>query len=70
MLDDILVCGSRNNLAKIWRKPYHQKSNHEQINFYDRVWSVALSEHNKFLLAIGTSGAHHISAITVFDLIK
>lgn len=70
MLDDILVCGSRDNFAKIWRKPYHKKSNYEQINLRDRVWSVALSEHDRSLLAIGTSGAHHISTVTIFDLIK
>ncbi|XP_044259819.1 F-box/WD repeat-containing protein 4 isoform X2 [Tribolium madens] len=69
LLDDVLVSGSRDNIVRIWRKPYNETII-EQITLYDQVWSVALCEEDTSLLAIGTAGVHHRPTLTVFDLNK
>ncbi|EEZ99019.2 F-box/WD repeat-containing protein 4-like Protein [Tribolium castaneum] len=69
LLDDILVSGSRDNFVRIWRNPFNE-SIIEQIDLCDRVWSVALCEEDKSLLAIGTAGVHPTPPLTIFDLNK
>jgi F-box/WD-40 domain protein 4 len=66
MSDGIMVTGSRDNYVKIWQKG--DSSSCQKIDLRDRVWSVALSEENTSLLAIGTAGTSDISTVTVFDM--
>jgi WD40 repeat protein len=68
MSDGIMVTGSRDNYVKIWQKG--DSSSCQKIDLRDRVWSVALSEENTSLLAIGTAGTSDISTVTVFDMSK
>ncbi|RZC34718.1 F-box/WD repeat-containing protein 4 [Asbolus verrucosus] len=74
MSDDIMVSGSRDNYVKIWRKPVDDdpdfKIDNEKIDLFDRVWSVALSEDAKSLLAIGTAGISSRSTVTIHDMIN
>ncbi|XP_063912481.1 F-box/WD repeat-containing protein 4 [Zophobas morio] len=68
--DNIIVSGSRDNYVKIRHKPDDNEAFFHQIDLQGRVWSVALSEENKSLLAIGTDGIDHMSTVHIFDMNK